>query len=185
MVVARVTKVAEAETGDANDDTYLVTYADLADARSPWPGHDAAKRPLTLTLGNGGSLGRTYDRDGNVVADMRSFSGIAGEAGGTAATYAYDAMDRLVRETAWPVPVRARTNTTTLATGPSASMALSPRRRWDVHPGIDLRLRLYRPAHASHRAPPAASPTTATATRRPRPSLPLSSGRWPTTRACA
>jgi RHS repeat-associated protein len=75
-----------ATRGLPNSETFALAY-------------DAAKRPLTLTMANGNTVGRTYDRDGNVVTDTRSFSGVAGDAGGTTVTYGYDDMDRLISET--------------------------------------------------------------------------------------
>jgi RHS repeat-associated protein len=56
--------------------------------------YDAAKRPTGLTKG---ALTETqaYDRDGNVAAEVRNFSGISGDAGTGTQTFTYDALDRV------------------------------------------------------------------------------------------
>jgi RHS repeat-associated protein len=56
--------------------------------------YDAAKRPLEVDF-SGDTLSRGYDRDGNVTAEGRSLTGVAGDAGSGTATYTYDGLGRV------------------------------------------------------------------------------------------
>ena len=64
--------------------------------------YDRAKRPIGLSIKFGasvsGSIARTYDRVGNALSETQTLSGVStssGLAGGSTATFAYDAANRL------------------------------------------------------------------------------------------
>jgi YD repeat-containing protein len=83
-------------------------------ATRSWPGgetmtagYDAAKRPVSLAFAGAGSLTQAYDRDGNVVSEGRSLTGIAGEAGSGVQNFSYDPLNRLTGSTGLPSGARS------------------------------------------------------------------------------
>ncbi len=58
--------------------------------------YDAAKRVASLTRGTL-TESQTYDRDGNVKSDARSFPGISDESGSGTQSFDYDALRRVVK----------------------------------------------------------------------------------------
>jgi RHS repeat-associated protein len=58
--------------------------------------YDAAKRPVSISLGAAGSLSQAFDRAGNVTSDGRSLTNISGDAGSGTQTFGYDALSRLL-----------------------------------------------------------------------------------------
>ncbi|HET9851991.1 MAG TPA: RHS repeat-associated core domain-containing protein [Candidatus Limnocylindrales bacterium] len=61
--------------------------------------YDAAKRPLSISLGAAGSISQAFDRGGNVISDGRSLAGISGDAGGNSQAFTYDGLSRLLSST--------------------------------------------------------------------------------------
>jgi RHS repeat-associated protein len=61
--------------------------------------YDAAKRPISISLGVAGSLSQAFDRAGNVTSDGRSLTGISGDAGTNTQSFAYDGLSRLTGST--------------------------------------------------------------------------------------
>jgi RHS repeat-associated protein len=61
--------------------------------------YDTVKRPVAITMGTTGALTQGFDRRGNVIAESRSLSGIAGDAGGNGQTFTYDGLRRLTGST--------------------------------------------------------------------------------------
>jgi YD repeat-containing protein len=43
--------------------------------------YDAAKHPVSISLGTAGSMSQTYDRAGRITSDGRYLTDIAGDAG--------------------------------------------------------------------------------------------------------
>jgi YD repeat-containing protein len=62
-------------------------------------GYDAAKRPISISLGVAGTISQAFDRAGNITADGRSLAGITGDAGGNTQSFSYDALHRLTGST--------------------------------------------------------------------------------------
>jgi len=64
--------------------------------------YDAAKRPVGLAISGTGvasvSLSQTYDRDGNVKSEGRTFAGITGDSGNNTASFTYDGLARVVSD---------------------------------------------------------------------------------------
>ena len=61
--------------------------------------YDGANRPIGETVGSLAAFVRSYDRDGNVLSDAQSMPGIAGLAGASTQTYAYDNVGRVLTDT--------------------------------------------------------------------------------------
>jgi RHS repeat-associated protein len=57
-------------------------------------GYDTAKRPISITKG-GLTENQTYDRDGNVASESRSFPSVSGDPGTGTQTFSYDALNRV------------------------------------------------------------------------------------------
>jgi uncharacterized protein RhaS with RHS repeats len=57
--------------------------------------YDAAKRPVSISLGSAGSISQGFDRAGRVISDGRSLTGITGDAGTGTQSFTYDALSRL------------------------------------------------------------------------------------------
>ena len=85
--------------------TYTWRNDGLLAARG-WPGgapgaaafsYDAAKRPIEMEKSGtaAGSLAQAYDRDGNVVSESRSLTGVSGDAGSDTQTFSYDGANRV------------------------------------------------------------------------------------------
>jgi RHS repeat-associated protein len=61
-------------------------------------GYDAAKRPVSLTKGTL-TQAQTFDRDGNVRTESRSFPSVSGDPGTGTQTFNYDALNRITSST--------------------------------------------------------------------------------------
>ena len=70
--------------------------------------YDAAKRPTGITKGSL-TENQTYDRDGNVATEVRSFPSVTGDPGTGTQSFAYDALGRVIGSSGLATPNRAYT----------------------------------------------------------------------------
>jgi RHS repeat-associated protein len=57
--------------------------------------YDAARRPIGLSFGTAGSVGQSFDRDGNVTAETHTLTGVSGAAGTGTQSFTYDPLNRV------------------------------------------------------------------------------------------
>ena len=96
-------RLTSVDLPDATFSTAVPTFSWRLDgliAGRTWSGtsatfaYDAAKRPTSISKG-ALSETQTYDRDGNVTSEGRSFSGVTGDPGTGTQSFSYDALGRV------------------------------------------------------------------------------------------
>jgi RHS repeat-associated protein len=105
----RPTSVASASIDSGAAATFAYRNDGLLDTRA-WSGtnataavtYDAAKRPTQIAISGSGvaaaSVSQTYDRNGNVATEGRSFAGISGASGTGTATFTNDQLNRVTAD---------------------------------------------------------------------------------------
>jgi RHS repeat-associated protein len=105
----RPTSVSSSSIDSGAAATFAYRNDGLLDSRA-WSGtnataaasYDAAKRPTQLAISGSGvasaTVSQTYDRNGNVATEGRSFAGISGAPGTGTATFANDQLNRVTAD---------------------------------------------------------------------------------------